>query len=57
MNTKGGNLVYSKTTTKKGLNKSNLLSGLLLYFKNNEDNAKDACEVIMENRPLVKKYV
>ena len=55
MNTKGGNLVYSKTTTKKGLNKTNLLSGLLLYFKNNEDTAKDACTVIMENRPKVEK--
>jgi hypothetical protein len=55
MNTKNGKLVYSKTTAKKGLNKQNLLSGLLLYFQNNEDNAKDACTLIMENRPKVEK--
>ena len=55
MNTKNGKLVYSKTTAKKGLNKQNLLSGLLLYFQNNEDTAKDACTLIMENRPKVEK--
>ena len=55
MNTKNGKLVYSKTISKKPLNKSNLLSGLLLYFQNNEDNAKNACDMVLENRPNVEK--
>ena len=55
MNTKNGNLIYSKTISKKSLNKTNLLSGLLLYFQNNEETAKDACNIILENRPKVEK--
>lgn len=54
MNTKNGRLVYSVKKSFKGLNKKNLLSGLSIYFKD-EEKAKDASTVVMSNREVIEK--
>ena len=54
MNTKNGRLIYSVNKTTKPLTKTNLLSGLNMYFKN-EDQAKTVSQVVLENREKVEK--
>ena len=54
MNTKNGRLIYSVNKTTKPLNKTNLLSGLNMYFKN-EDQAKSVSQVVLDNREKVEK--
>ena len=54
MNTKNGRLIYNINKTTKPLNKTNLLSGLNLYFKN-EDQAKSVSQVVLDNREKVEK--
>jgi hypothetical protein len=54
MNTKNGRLIYNVNKTTKPLNKTNLLSGLNLYFKN-EDQAKSVSQVVLDNREKVEK--
>jgi hypothetical protein len=54
MNTKNGHLIYSVNKTTKPLTKTNLLSGLNIYFKN-EDQAKTVSQVVLENREKVEK--
>ena len=54
MNTKNGRLIYSVTKTKQPLNKKNLLSGLNLFF-NNEEKSKEASDVVLSNRQIIEK--
>ena len=54
MNTKNGRLIYSVKKTTKGLNKKNLLTGLNMYFKD-EEKAKDATTIVLSNREVVEK--
>lgn len=54
MNTKNGRLIYSVTKTTKPLNKSNLLTGLNIYF-NNEDQAKSVTKIVLDNREKINK--
>lgn len=55
MNVKDGKLVYNVTKTKQGLNKSNLLSGLQLYFNNDEQKALEVAKTIMDNRKQIER--
>ena len=55
MNTKNGRLIYSVTKTKQPLNKKNLLSGLNLFFNNNEEKSKEASDVVLSNRQIIEK--
>ena len=55
MNIKSGKLTYNERTTKKPLNKKNLLSGLTLYFRDDVDKAKTCSEFVLENREDVSK--
>ena len=54
MNTKNGRLIYSVTKTKQPLNKKNLLSGLNLFFKN-EETSQEATNVVLSNRQIIEK--
>ena len=54
MNTKNGKLIYSSSKSTKPLNKSNLISGLNLYFKD-EDKAKNVSKLVLESREKVEK--
>ena len=54
MNTKNGRLIYSVTKTKQPLNKKNLLSGLKIFF-NNEEKSKEATDVVLSNRQIIEK--
>jgi hypothetical protein len=54
MNTKNGKLIYSTTKSTKPLNKSNLISGLNLYFKD-EDKSKNISKLVLDNREKVEK--
>ena len=54
MNTKNGRLIYSVRKTKKPLNKKNLLSGLKIYFKD-EDKSTEVTKVVLDNRETVEK--
>jgi len=54
MNTKNGKLIYSSTKSTKPLNKSNLISGLNLYFKD-EDKAKNVSKLVLDSREKVDK--
>ena len=54
MNTKNGRLIYSSKKSVKPLNKKNLLSGLTVYFKN-DDKAKEVSSVVLDNRETVEK--
>ena len=54
MNTKNGRLIYSVKKSFKGLNKKNLLTGLNIYFKD-EDKAKDATTAVLSNREVIEK--
>jgi hypothetical protein len=54
MNTKNGRLIYSVTKKKNPLNKFNLIKGLNVYF-NDENKAKEATTVLLENRGHVEK--
>ena len=54
MNTKNGKLIYSSTKSTKPLNKSNLISGLNLYFQD-EDKAKNVSKIVLDNREKVEK--
>lgn len=55
VNIKSGKLTYNKRTTKKPLNKKNLLTGLTLYFKEDVDRAKDCSTFVLDNREDVVK--
>ena len=55
MNIKSGRLTYNERTTKKPLNKKNLLSGLTLYFRDDVDKAKTCSEFVLENREDISK--
>ena len=55
MTIKSGKLVYNERTTKKPLNKKNLLSGLTMYFKEDVERAKDCSEFVMDKREDVTK--
>ena len=54
MNTKNGKLIYSSSKSTKPLNKSNLISGLNLYFKD-EDKAKNVSKLVLDSREKVEK--
>jgi hypothetical protein len=55
MNIKSGKLTYNEKTTKKPLNKKNLLNGLTLYFKEDVDKANDCSLFVLDNREDVTK--
>lgn len=55
MNIKSGKLSYNERTTKKPLNKKNLLSGLTIYFKDDVQRAKDCSTFVLSSREDVKK--
>jgi hypothetical protein len=54
MNTKNGKLIYSTTKSIKPLNKTNLITGLNLYFQD-EDKAKNVSKIVLDNRDKVEK--
>jgi len=54
MNTKNGKLIYSTTKSTKPLNKNNLITGLNLYFQD-EDKAKNVSKIVLNNREKVEK--
>ena len=54
MNTKNGRLIYSVKKTTKPLNKKNLISGLNIYFKD-EDKTAEVSKVVLDNRETVEK--
>jgi len=54
MNTKNGRLIYNVTKRSKPLNKTNLISGLDIYFKN-VDKSKEVSKIILDNREVVEK--
>ena len=54
MNTKNGKLIYSTTKSTKPLNKTNLITGLNLYFQD-EDKAKNISKIVLNNREKVEK--
>jgi hypothetical protein len=54
MNTKNGRLIYSVSKRAKPLNKKNLLSGLDIYFKDN-DKSKAVSQIVLENRGVIEK--
>ena len=54
MNTKNGRLIYNVTKRSKPLNKTNLISGLDIYFKN-VDKSKEISKIILDNREVVEK--
>ena len=54
MNTKNGRLIYNVKTNLKPLNKKNLLTGLNLYFKD-EDKSKEVSKIVLSNREKVEK--
>jgi hypothetical protein len=55
VNIKSGKLSYNKRTTKKPLNKKNLLTGLKLYFKEDVDRATDCSTFVLDSREEVVK--
>lgn len=55
MNIKSGKLTYNERTSKKPLNKKNLLSGLTLYFREDVDKAKDCSDFVLDSREDVSK--
>lgn len=55
VNIKSGKLSYNQKTSKKPLNKKNLLSGLTLYFKEDIDRAKDCSTFVLDSREDVVK--
>lgn len=55
VNIKSGKLTYNKKTTKKPLNKKNLLTGLTLYFKEDVDRAKDCSKFVLDTREDIVK--
>jgi hypothetical protein len=55
MNVKDGKLVYNVTNSKQGLTKKTIMSGLQLYFNNDEQRAMEAANMILENRKRVEK--
>ena len=54
MNTKNGRLIYSVSKRSKPLNKTNLISGLNIYFQN-EEISKNVSKIVLDNRPSVEK--
>ena len=54
MNTKNGKLIYSTTKSSKPLNKTNLITGLNLYFQD-EDKAKNVSKIVLDHRDKVEK--
>ena len=54
MNTKNGRLIYSVNKRSKPLNKTNLISGLNIYFKN-EEISKNVSKIVLNNRETVDK--
>ena len=54
MNTKNGRLIYNVKTNLKPLNKKNLLTGLNLYFKD-EDKSTEVSKIVLSNREKVEK--
>jgi hypothetical protein len=54
MNTKNGKLIYSTTKSSKPLNKTNLITGLNLYFQD-EDKAKNVSKIVLDHREKVEK--
>jgi hypothetical protein len=54
MNTKNGKLIYSTTKSSKPLNKTNLITGLNLYFQD-EDKAKNVSKIVLGHRDKVEK--
>ena len=49
-----GKILYTKSKSKKGINK-NYLESILNKFYDNDDKAKKLCEYILENRETVEK--
>ena len=45
-----GQILYTKNTVKKGINKKYLSDILIEYYKSNPTTAKEVCEFILENR-------
>ena len=55
INVKNGRLVYNVTNTRQTLNRKNLVSGLQLYFNNNEQKALEVAKTILDNRQRIEK--
>ena len=55
MNIKSGKLIYNEKTSKKPLNRKNLLSGLTLYFNEDVDKAKSCSEFVLDKREDITK--
>lgn len=55
MNVRDGKLVYNVSNSKQGLTKKTLMSGLQLYFNNNEQKAIEAANMILENRKRIER--
>ena len=50
INIKNGVLVYKNEEKYKGLNKKNLMTGLSIYFNNDERQVNTATKVVLDNR-------
>ena len=55
INIKNGVLVYKNEEKYKGLNKTNLMSGLSIYFNNDERKVTGATQTVMDNREKIHK--
>jgi hypothetical protein len=55
INIKNGVLVYKNEEKYKGLNKTNLINGLSIYFNNDERKVTGATQTVMDNREKINK--
>jgi len=55
INIKNGVLVYKNEEKYKGLNKKNLMTGLSIYFNNDERQVNTATKVVLDNREKMRQ--
>ena len=55
INIKNGILVYKNEEKYQGLNKKNLMSGLSIFFNNDERKVNGATQTVMDNREKLRK--
>jgi hypothetical protein len=48
----GGKILYTKNKVKQSLSKKHLLNALSVYFKNDNQRAKDAANFVLESREV-----
>jgi hypothetical protein len=46
----GGKLIYTKTKVKASLNKTTLVSALMKYFKDDDEQAKELSKFVLDSR-------